>query len=216
MLDQVYLFFEALSFLIAVIQYPKLKSTPYKFFVPYLFCVVIYEIATSLGWVGINGSNLFATNIAMFVSFLFYSFFILALIRTPKLKKWIYRIIWLSVTCSAINMAFYQGFWQLDTITILIDFAILIVLACLYFYELMNYAQLQISIISLPGFWVNTGLLFFCLAEFLLFASFAFLADKKLLVFLELFAVIVNVAIGILYSCLTVSFLCFRKTSSQS
>lgn len=212
MLQQIYIFFEVLSFLVAVIQYPKLRSTPYRYFVPYLFFIVVYEIGTLLRWFGINGTNLYAANIVLFVSFVFYSVFLLTLIQTPVLKKWITRAIWLSILCSALNMVFFQGFWKLDTITILLEFALLIIIACIYFYELMNYAQVQISIISVPGFWVNTGLLFFCLVNFLLYTSFAFLADKKLPAFLELFGIIANIAIAILYSCLTVSFLCFRKT----
>ena len=216
MLNQIYIFFEILSFIVSIVQFSKFKNTQYKYFVPFLLFIVIYEYGTIENWFSIKHTNLWAANISMFIFFLFFSVFLLSLVKTEKFKKWITGAILLSVFFSILNIVFVQGFWKLDTITILFQFAILIVLTFVYFYELMNYAVVQISIISLPGFWLNTGLLFFCLANFLLYASFAFLADKKIINFLDLFAIIANLAIAILYSCLTISFLCFRKTSSQS
>jgi len=72
-----------------------------------------------------------------------------------------------------------QGFWKLDSITILLEYAIIIFINFLYFYELMNYSGEALNIVKSPGFWLNTGLLFFCLFEFLFFSSFAYMAYKK-------------------------------------
>jgi hypothetical protein len=214
MFDRLYFFFEALALIVAVVQLPKLKNTVYKYFVPYLFFILIYEYGTVNGWFGIKGSNIWITNITLFIFFLFYSLILLQLIRTPLYKKCIKAAILFAAFCYLVNNAFFQGFWSFNSITILLQYFILIVITCLYFYELMNYTHVQLSIVSLPGFWLNTGLLFFCLVYFLFYASFTFLAYQKLQAFVTLFRIVANLAIAILYSCLTVSFLCARKVNS--
>lgn len=215
MLNYLYFFFEGLAFLVAAIQLPKLKNSHYWWFVPYLFLILVYEYGSTEGWFGINGSNMYIANITMFIFFLFYALFLLKLIKTPKLKKWITAAIISTAVIYALNNAFYQGFWKLDTITLMIQYFVLIIITCLYFYELMNYTHVQLSIISLPGFWLNTGLLFFCLVFFLFYASFTFLAYQKLNEYALLFTIVANLANAILYSCLTVSFLCVRKVTSS-
>ena len=210
MLVYSYLFFEIIAFLTVLILIPKVKKTAYKYFVPYLFFVVLFEIGTILNWFSINHSNLWAANISMTFSFLFYSIFLLKMIKTNSFAKWIRRLIFLSILCFIINMFFVQGVWKLDTVTILIQFAIMIFITCVYFYELMNYTEEALIVIRLPGFWLNTGLLFFCLAQFLFFSAFAYMAYKHNYEYHMLFSVLSNLANAILYSCLTISFLCFN------
>lgn len=206
-----YLIFEIMAMLTAIFQYNKIKDTAYKAFIPYLLFIVFYEIGTICRLFGINHTNLWITNYNLFVSFLFFSIFILKLLKTEYFKKWIRRGIFLSIFLSIINNLFYQGFWKLDTITILIQFALLILITFLYFYELMNYVEGQLSVIRNPGFWLNTGLLFYCLGRFLFFSAFAYMAYKNNYQFSDLSDLISNFCNAILYSCLTISFLCFSK-----
>jgi len=212
MLVYSYLFFELLALITAVFQFSNSRQTIYKYFIPYLTFIVIYEIGSLLNWFSIDHKNLWIANITMTLSFLFYSWFLLKLIKTSYFKNWIKRVIVLSSFCSLVNMAWIQGFWKLNTITILLQFGIIISITCFYFYELMNYSEKVLFIIKLPDFWLNTGLLFFCLSEFLFFSAFAYMAYKNNYAYHLLFFVISNVANAILYSCLTVSFLCFNKT----
>jgi hypothetical protein len=192
-----------------------MRHTQYRYFVPYMLYIVLYEVASIYNVFSINHRNLWISNISMTISFLFYSIFLLNLLKTPVFQKRIKWAIGLTLLCSAGNMAFFQGFWDLDTVTILLQYVVIIILSCLYFYELMNYSTAQFSIIRMPGFWLNTGLLFFCLINFLFFSSFAYMAYKKNYEYLLLFTGIANISIAILYSSLTVSFLCFRKTTSR-
>ncbi len=210
MLLSAYLFFELLAFITSVVRYKALKHTRYIYFIPYLFFILIYEYGSIENWFIFKQSNLWITNITLFIFFLFYSVFIYGLIETVKFKEWIRRLIVLTIICSAANMAFLQGFWGLDTITILLQFAILISITCLYFYELMNLTSKELKVLRLPGFWLNTGLLFFCLGQFLFFSSFAYMAYLKIYQFSVLHHVVANIANAILYSFLTISFLCIR------
>jgi hypothetical protein len=210
MLLSAYLLFELLAFITSVVKYRALKHTRYIYFIPYLFFILIYEYGSIENWFIIKRSNLWISNITLFIFFLFYSIFICDIIKTEKFKKWIWRLIVLSIFCSAANMAFIQGFWGLDTITILLQFAVLIVITCLYFYELMNYTDKELRILRLPGFWLNTGLLFFCLGQFLFYSSFAYMAYRKNYEYYVLHLVLANISNAILYSFLTISFLCIR------
>ena len=210
MLLSAYLFFEFLAFITSVIKYKALKHTRYVYFIPYLFFILIYEYGSIQNWFIIKRSNLWISNITLFIFFLFYSIFIRGIIKTERFKEWIKRLIVFSTICSAANMAFIQGFWGLDTITVLLQFAVLIGITCLYFYELMNYTNKEFRILQIPGFWLNTGLLFFCLGQFLFYSSFAYMAYRKVYEFSILHHVVVNISNVILYSFLTISFLCIR------
>lgn len=211
MLALSYFFFESFALLIAIIQYQKLKGTIYRYFLPYLIFIVIYEYCNIYNLFFINHSNLWITNLSETACFLFYTFFLKTLIRSKKLKKIINILVLCSLLFSALNMAFVQGFWKLDTITMLFQFSIIIFIVCMYFYELMNSIDIAVSLIKLPGFWLNTGLLFYYLCQFLLFSSFAYMAYKNSYNYMMLFNVVANIANAILYSCLTVCFLCFRR-----
>lgn len=210
MLLSAYLFFELLAFITSVIKYKALKHTRYVYFIPYLFFIMIYEFGSIKNWFSYKQSNLWISNITLFIFFMFYSVFIYGVIKTKKFKEWIRRLIVFTILCSAANMAFLQGFWGLDTITILLQFAVLIAIICLYFYELMNYMGKELNILRLPGFWLNTGLLFFCLGQFLFYSSFAYMAYKNNYNFSVLHHVVISISIAILYSFLTISFLCIR------
>jgi hypothetical protein len=211
----VYLFFEIIAFLTAVFQYPQIKETQYRYFIPYLLFIVIYEIGTILNWFSIHHRNLWLANFTMTLSFLFYCLFLRTIVKSQPLKRWIKRLVFLSIFCLIIDELFVQGFWDLDTIIILLEYGIIIFIVCFYFYELIDHPEHAMSIIKVPAFWLNTGLLFFCLAQFLFFSAFAYMAYKNDYNYYILFSVISNLANAILYSCLTAAFLCFNTTTNQ-
>ena len=213
MISDIYFIFECIALLIVLIQYKNLKHSIYKYFLPYLICIVVYEYGSILYWFNINNSNLYITNITEIGNFLFYSIFLYNLLNNQSFKKIVSTLIPLTLFCALINMVLIQGFWKLDSITILLQQAVIIVIVCLYFYELMNSIEDEVSIVKLPAFWLNTGLLFFCLSNFLFFSSFAFMAYRDSYKYLILVRVIANVANVILYSCLSFCFLCFNKTT---
>jgi hypothetical protein len=214
--DFIYLYFELMAFATCLIKYRDLKNTLHKYFLPYLLFIVVFEICSVYDLFIVDHSNLWIANITMGLSFIFYSIFLTNLLQTAVFVKWIKRLIFLSIIFSLINMAFIQGFWKLDTITILLQFLVLILLTCFCFYELMSFNNSELIVTKIPAFWISTGLLFFCLGKFLFFASFAYFAYKPTTVFPALSYVVSNIANAILYSCLTISFLCFKKMRNLS
>lgn len=184
---------------------------------PYLLFICAYEICSVFHLFIINQNNAWITNIIITIEFTFFSTFIAKLLPIP-LRKRVFKVIIVLIAFTAINIAFIQGFWNMATITIILQYIMLIVLVCMYFYQLMHqHADEQLSLIHIPDFWVNTGLLFFCLLEFCFFCAFSYMVSRKSYYYLELWIVIANMANFILYSCLAVSFLCFnRKKMSYS
>ncbi|TFF40208.1 hypothetical protein [Mucilaginibacter psychrotolerans] len=73
-------------------------------------------------------------------------------------------------------MAFLQGFWHLDTYTILLHYIAVMILCGLYFYELLHYTIQPISIIVLPGFGQTPA---YWLLRSQLYASFPYMAYKS-------------------------------------
>ncbi|GGH09876.1 hypothetical protein GCM10007352_15440 [Mucilaginibacter phyllosphaerae] len=212
MFRRLYLVFELVALLTVLFCFDKIKKTAYKYFAPYLAFVLIYEVGSIENWFVIDHKNLWISNITLDIFFVFYSVFLTQLIRSIKFKGWIKYIIILSILFSIINTIFIQGFWELNTITILIQFVILIALACFYFYELMLQPNYVFNIASGPGFWMSTGVLFFCLTEFLFYSAFAYMAYEKNYTHYDIVQLVLsNIANAILYSCLTISFLCIQK-----
>jgi hypothetical protein len=216
MLEYLYFFFELAAFLVAILQFSRIKNTRYVFFIPYLVFILIYEFGSIKNWFLIEKSNLWITNLTLILFFLYYTYFLIYLIQSTLYTKWIKRCVYICLLFSIINLIFIQGFWNLNSITILLQFVILITSICLYFYELMNYSAVRFSISKMPGFWLNAGLLFFCLAEFLFYSAFAYMAYHDNYTYYQLFELISNTANIILYTCLIISFLCFSKKKDSA
>jgi hypothetical protein len=211
MLRYLYYAFETMAFVTLLFQYKKMQRTNYAYFLPYLIFIFIYETGSLFDIFNINHSNAWITNIVATVEFLFFSFFLINLLD-KRLHTRLTVIVASVFLFTVVDVVFIQGFWNLCTIAILLQYVVLIILVCFFFYQLMHKTGEHFSLISLPDFWVNTGLLFFCLAEFLFFAAFTYMMAKKNYNYSLLWFVISNIANLILYSCLSISFLCFSKT----
>src|SRR5882757_9743939 len=121
-----YFFFESVALVTVIFQFKKLKNSIYKYFLPFLLFIVFYEYGNIRDWFYINNSNLYITNISEITCFLFYGIVLQTLINNKTYKKIIRVLIPLTLLCSLLNMAFLQGFWKLDSITILLQFAVII------------------------------------------------------------------------------------------
>jgi hypothetical protein len=213
------LFLEVPALLVCLFCYKKFNLTRYKLFLPYLVIIILYEYgaANKLFGIGTHKSNLWLVNFEITFEYLFYSFFIIAAYRDRKEKRLFTAITLFTFVFTLFDIFFIQGFMRLCSIAIVIQYGLLIVMVCRFFYILMQEFDKDTSLLRKPDFWVNTGLLFFFLSEFLFFASFN-LAYSRPKFFIAIFHVINGVANIILYSCLIISFLCFRpiKTISSS
>jgi hypothetical protein len=211
MLLPVYLWLEIVAFIISLFCCPHFKEKNLKYFVPFLFFIVFYESADFINFFNVKGSNHWALNFITTFEFLFYSFFIRSLLLNNRLRKISLVLISTTIILTIINIAFIQGFWNLHSYTFLLGAVVIIYLVCTYFYQLINQEMETISIITLPYFWINTGLLFFYLGQFVFFAFFQYMAYIDDYSYLKIFRFISSFTNVILYIALSVGFLCKIK-----
>lgn len=210
-----FLFVETIALIICLLCYRKFNLTRYKLFLPYLAIIILYEIGSINKLLAINKSNLWIVNFEVLFEFLFFSFFIISAYRDRKEKKIFGAIALLTFFFTLIDIFFIQGVMRLCSIAIVLQYALLIVMVCRFFYKLMQHFEKDNSLLKQPDFWVNTGCLFFFLVGFMTFASFN-LAYARPHFFRVIFDIINGVANIILYSCLIISFICYKPTRTIS
>ena len=213
----IYFYFELLALIAALVKFKPLLNNGYTPFLPFLVFIVIYETISFNDLYLINGSNIWMVNLVTTVEYLFYSLFIRSLLKSPFYKKAILVTIIISLFYNLTSLFFIHGLLNLNISAIIIQTIIIIIITGRYFWELMEVPfSSSLSIIKLPGFWLNTGVLFFYLGEFMFFASYSYMAYKHNGDYLYLWRFISNMANAVLYTCLTVSFLCLSPTRKLS
>ncbi len=205
--------FEGFAFFSVLFQYKKLAHTHYRYFLPFMVFILLFETAGHFRLFIINGTNAWAINIEITIEFLFYSIFITYLLPQNKRKGLLVAIAGLSLF-TLIDIFLIQGFGNMATAAFIIQYIMLIALVFIYFSDLMKTKE-TLNLISIPDFWVSTGLLFYCLVEFLFFSAFSYMTSRNNYASFRLWEVIANLAIFIMYSCLGIAFLCFRNKKTS-
>jgi len=210
-----YLILYLATFLACVWRYGRFNQLRYKLFLPLLAIIVLYEYGTIRRWWFIHNTNLWAANIEITMEFVFYSFFIISSYRDARERRVFSIAAWICFFFTLIDIFFIQGMMRLCSIAIVIQYMLLIIMVCRFFYGQMKVYDGEKSLLLQPDFWVNTGLLFFSLSEFLFFSAFN-LAYKPTRYFGILSGVIGFVSNIIIYSCLIIAFLCQPRSRTPS
>ncbi|MEO7215071.1 hypothetical protein [Mucilaginibacter sp.] len=213
----IYYCFEVLALATACFKYKALLKTPYKYFLPFLIIIVSYETCTLYGAFVVKGRNLWIINIVAIFEFLFYSMFIRNIITSPAYKKGILISVGVFFVYNIFSLFIIHGFWNLNISGIILQTIFIILITGRYFWELLEVPfSSSLSLIKHPGFWLNTGVLFYYVGEFLFFVSFSYMAYKHNLTYLYVWRFVTNVANAILYGCLITCFLCLNQIRESS
>lgn len=207
-----YFWAEILSLIISLYSFKGIKNTSLHYFPIFLGIIVLYEYGTIQNWFTINHSNLWAANIITIFEFTFYSFFLRLLIVDKKKKKKILFAFTLLLIITVINISYIQGFWKFHSYTFLLSSIFIVFLICTFFLQVLKSNDIEFSILLYPNFWIATGLLFFYLGGFAFFSFFEFMAYKGDYTYLSLAKLILNFTNVILYSFLSIGFICQYKT----
>ncbi|WP_162276825.1 hypothetical protein [Mucilaginibacter pedocola] len=176
--------------------------------------IVAYETASFYKVFSVNHSNLWAVNIVELIEFMFYSFSIYTNLGTARYKRPILIAIVGSIIYSVLSLLLIHGFWKLNISGILLQTLVIIVACGVYFRQLISLPSAQaFNLLKQPGFWLNTGVLFFYLGEFLFFASFSYLAYKNSFAYLQFWMVVSSIANVLLYGCLIACFLYVKPST---
>ncbi len=208
-----YFWFELMSFLVAALCYIKTKGSLVGKFVPYLFFIVVFEYGSWYNWFMINGSNLWSINIEIIIEFLFYSLFFYKAAADRRLKLFVIWGFGICVVIIAINLLFLQGIWKLNSYSYLITSVFFLINI---YYLIRELLQKGVEVSDLltrnPYFWIAIGLFFFHIIGFVFYAFFEYMAYSKDYTYYYTFKGISTASIIILYTCLTIGFLCYRFT----
>jgi hypothetical protein len=206
-----YFIFEIVAFILSCIFCINGKFRTLHFFVPFLFLIVFFEFGNLKGWFTVHKSNLWAINIIMLMEFLFYGLFLRNILWQASHKRLFLFLFFIVCLVSIFDNLFFHGFWQLNSYAIILNSISIIVFACIYFYELLNYNIEDLEIARYPYFWITTGLLFYYLGMFAFFVSFEYMAYRNNYAYYSFFKIISLISIIILYSCFSIAFLCNRR-----
>jgi hypothetical protein len=204
----IFIYFELAAFIVSLLTWRYLKGTAFRLFPFFLFFIVAVElIGTYIAWV-LHMKNGWLFNISTTLEFIFYAHIFSLALRNPTFKKLAVRFMVIYPILVLLNLLFVQGFTQFHSYTVALGNMFMIVLCCLFFYELLLH-PLEGELRKEPMFWIGTGILFFHLGDLsfdLLFNLLKNEATGK-----EFFQSINNNLILILYSCFIIAFLCQRS-----
>ena len=207
------------TFAFCAYSYQRLE-TNFKWFLPFLAFCVLYETANEFNLFLINHTDTWAANIEENLEFILISRFLASLSDKLRYKRAVYFIMCIIFIGAAINIAFVQGFWALNTITMVTEALTIVTLIFNYYYQLFEKAEEGLNLLKSPTFLIVTGLLFYFLGKFFFYSCYSFMAYKNNYNFYILAATIPALSNLLLNFMLIYGFLCARrnkvKTANES
>jgi hypothetical protein len=211
----VYFYFIVLSFIVSLLVYSGNRYRYIKLFPPFLFVTMTAEFIGSYLF-SLGKNNLYIYNFFSVLEFCFYLYVISLLIINQRIKKIIRLTSIFYAIISIVNIVFIQGMDTVHTITYSIGCLIIVMASIYYFYELFRMPK-SVRLSRNPAFWICSGLLFFYICGFPLFAFINFWSRFRWVV--NSFDSIMMILNIFLYSLFTIGLLCSKPpkfTSSSS
>lgn len=206
-------YFEIGALIISVAVLYKFDTKPLRWFIPFLFIMVLTEFTARYLRKVLHEPNTWLYNITIPLEYIFYGFIIGSFCLTPILKKTIFRITGLLAAWWLINLFFLQGFTNLNTITLKAGSTCMIIISCLGLVDLFKDDE-HVTLLANPLFWICVGVLFFNAGEFTYLFFFDTFLQKGWDKTAKLFGSINNKMIFILYSCISIAIVC-RKIPTK-
>ena len=206
-----------LSFLASLVVYFRGKNDyPYlKLFPPFLLITLAVELVGSY-LSSINKNNIMLYNFFSVVWICFYLFIVSLIISNVRAKRIMHITTIIYSLVAIVNIVFIQKLKTFHTVTYSFGF-LLIVIFCIYFFYEMFRMPRSVNLKNNPGFWICSGLLFFCCCGFPLYGFINVWAKIPFMVknLISIFSIL-NI---FLYSLFTIGFLCLKTqkySTSQS
>lgn len=200
-------YFILIAFLVSLILYFVKGGVSFylKLFPPFLLLSLFAEVyGNYLSWEAMNNRLLY--NIFTTVEYCFYLFILRELIRDQSIRKAMLAANFTYPVLALVNIFFVQGRNNFHSFTYSIG-ALLIVTGCvIYFLELFR-RPTAVKLITLPPFWICSGLIFFYSVSFPLVAFSNFLQAWSPLILRNFYAIL-NILNIFLYTLFTIAFLC--------
>lgn len=169
-----------------------------------MFTIYIEVNGYLLGSKGINNTIYF--NIFSIVGFDFYLYLIYHYIQS-RIVKILIIIAAVSYTIVAsVNLIFYQGLHQFNTLSYAFNSLLIIIFCGCFFFEVFTRQKAE-NLLRNPGFWIVTGLLIFTISTLPLLGLANFITQLSQNS-LTIFQGILRISNVLLYLLFTIAFLC--------
>lgn len=175
----------------------------------FILLIVPYAIVNWVNfWASTNNDdlNILAYNLIRIYELIFIGWFYSQLIKSTKTLKRFKILNWILIVVSILNILFIEGFYELNSYTIILGSCISVYYIFEYFKEMIQHTQ-SINLLQNPFFWISIGYLFLFIGLFILVcfgAYFKYLNDFDS--FLPIWYLFNNLIFTILYSCLLIAF----------
>lgn len=206
-------YLEIAALVTSVGMYSKIRTTILRWFVPFLFFIVLVELTGRYVRRVLHAPNAWIYNMSTILEFLFYAFLFYHAYSRKSFKHWVCMFALIYPAIALINILFIQGFYYFHSYTMSVGSFFMILFSCLYFYELLLDTQ-ERHLLRTPMFWITSGILFFYLGDFLYNTFFVFIENNQLDFTRKLFKAINNNLIIVLYACFIVGLVC-QKTPNK-
>jgi peptidoglycan/LPS O-acetylase OafA/YrhL len=204
-----YLYFELLSLLTAVLVYTRKRNKLLLYFIPFLLLTVMIELVGG-GWTPYTFAEYrFALyNIFTSIEFLFYAFLFYIHFRKPLFRKIILLFMPGFILLVLLNFLFVQGFNKtFNTYTFLLGSFFIVIFCCCFFYESVLPDKIDEQLSKQPFFWISSGLLIYYLGSVIINALFEYLTTNDLRTEgMRIYDIINNCLNVILYSSFCIAF----------
>lgn len=208
-------YFEIGAFAVSIIFIKNIRDKPLRWFIPYLLLMICTELTGRYISKGLGQPNSWLFNISIPVEYLFYGILIGSLCLTKIYKKIIFFLSVLFGMFVLINLFFIQGLIDLNTYTLKTGSCMMIFFSGLGLVDLFKNDAHE-TLLRNPLFWICTGILFFNTGEFLyLFFLDIFILNKWDQA-AKIFKSINNKLIYVLYTCISISIVCLKKSEKRA
>jgi hypothetical protein len=206
----VHIYFQILAFITSVICWPKIRSSRFRWFLPFLILMVIVELTSRYLTHEIKmKTNGMIYNFSIPLEYLFYLWLFLKVYRIPRLKLFCLVYIYCyAIFCGIVLL--FGGVKSFNSIILSISNVSGILFSCIYFYEQII-SDLRTNLLKEPMFWISCGVLLFNLGEFIYSLFYKLLREYGWDQGTKLFKLINNQLVLILYSCIIIGLICVKN-----
>jgi hypothetical protein len=209
-----YFIAEFVALFLSLLYFNKVKKTAIVYIVLLLITTVVYEFGTIRGWFWYKKSNHFAANLFTGIEFVIYNFFFYSAFEKPKIKKTVLSFFILFWAVFFTNLIFYQGVFYYNSYSILFG-SLVVIYCCWLIFKAVVSRDSVVNIMNTPLIWIASGFLLFYLFQFANMAHFNYMAYRKDFQYANLFLAISNASNIVLYSCISIAFLCTRTQTPE-
>lgn len=208
------IWFEFAAFIVSIFCYQSIKDKPLRWFIPFLFLILVVEFAGRYLRTELHTVNSWLYNIFIPIEYFFYSYLFYSYTRDAALKKIMKAILWLIIPASLINILFIQGWYNFNTNILLAGNCLMILLSFMFFVDLLRRDE-PVYLGRMPMFWIAMGVLLFNMGELSYTLSFNYILKNKHDAKAILFTAINSKLIYVLYTCISIGLLCTKSSQAK-